>query len=112
MSAYSFLRNLCTSVSVVIGSVLIQHSLAGGSLTSLHGAQDEHGKSVDTSEKDYMKGLRTMWTFYTAMCGLMLVSAFFIKQKRTTPKTEEAGENGVTENFSSKGEVEEKPDSK
>jgi MFS family permease len=89
MSAYGFLRNLSTSVSVVIGSVLIQHSLAGGSLTSLHGAKDEHGVSATTSKEDYMKGLRTMWAFYTATSGLMLVSTFFIQQKNTASKSQE-----------------------
>lgn len=93
MSAYNFLRNLCTSISVVIGSVLIQHSLPGGSsLTSLHTTHDtKSGGEVEesVSKQQYLTGLRNMWTFYTAMCGLMLVSAFFIKQKRPEQKTEE-----------------------
>lgn len=93
MSAYGFLRNLCTSISVVIGSVLIQHSLpAGSSLTSLHGSHGgSQGQEASTpvSKQQYLKGLRNMWTFYTAMCGLMLISAVFIKQKRAAPKTEE-----------------------
>lgn len=81
MSAFSFLRSLCTSISVVIGSVLIQHSLDGGSITSLHG----NGEAAqDTSEHAYMTGLRNMWTFYCAVCGLMLASTAFIKQKRKT----------------------------
>ncbi|SPO27206.1 related to DHA14-like major facilitator efflux transporter (MFS transporter) [Ustilago trichophora] len=94
MSAYSFLRNLCTSISVVIGSVLIQHSLPGGSsFTSLHASHDtKTGGEVEesVSKQQYLTGLRNMWTFYTAICGLMLLSAFFIKQKRPDKKTEEA----------------------
>lgn len=80
MSAYSFLRSLCTSVSIVIGTVLIQRSLSGGSLTSLHGSHGG-GEDAETSTSDYMEGLRTMWAFYTATSGLMLVAAVFIKQK-------------------------------
>ena len=100
MSAYGFLRNLCTSISVVIGSVLIQHSLpSGSSLTSLHNSHHDDagtGAAQETegtiSKQQYMTGLRNMWTFYTAMCGLMLVSSFFIKQKRTAKKgSEESG---------------------
>lgn len=97
MSAYAFLRSLCTSVSVVIGSVLIQRSLHGGSLTSLHGAADGNNATNNTSETDYMTGLHNMWTFYTCICGLMLVCTVFIKQKRKPAKTEEAGIGHATE---------------
>ena len=105
MSAYGFLRNLCTSISVVIGSVLIQHSLpSGSSLTSLHTShRDDSGASAGQetegtiSKQQYMTGLRNMWTFYTAMCGLMLVSSFFIKQKRTAKKgSEESGDEDAS----------------
>ncbi|KAF5011426.1 hypothetical protein FDECE_2446, partial [Fusarium decemcellulare] len=37
MSAYSFLRSLCTSISIVIGTVLIQRAVGGGNLTSVSG---------------------------------------------------------------------------
>lgn len=94
MSAYNFLRNLCTSISVVIGSVLIQHSLpAGSSITSLHSTQKTsagHETVEIVSKKQYMNGLRNMWIFYTAICGIMLAACVFIKQKRKVDKSEEA----------------------
>lgn len=89
MSAYAFLRSLFTSISIVIGTVLIQRSLSTGSLTSLHGGG--HSDADGTAEEDYMDGLHTMWAFYTAATGLMVISSVFIKQKGLSRK-EGAGE--------------------
>ncbi|GAC94361.1 hypothetical protein PHSY_001932 [Pseudozyma hubeiensis SY62] len=98
MSAYNFLRNLCTSISVVIGSVLIQHSLPkGSSITSLHATSSE-----SATKQQYMTGLRNMWTFYTALCGLMIVACAFIKQKRTAPKSEEEASTASKEDVDDK----------
>ncbi|KAH7163456.1 major facilitator superfamily domain-containing protein [Dactylonectria estremocensis] len=83
MSAYSFLRSLFTSVSIVIGTVLIQRSIGSGSLTAIH------GEGV-TDKKDYVKALHVMWGFYTATAGLMIVAACFIKQTRTKKQPSEA----------------------
>lgn len=93
MSAWNFLRNLCTSISVVIGSVLIQHSLPkGSSLTSLHSSHTEgdgRQREVSVSKAQYMTGLRSMWIFYTSLCGLMIIASLFIKQKRPYKKSVE-----------------------
>ncbi|KAF5597164.1 major facilitator superfamily transporter [Fusarium pseudocircinatum] len=77
MSAYTFMRGLFVSVSIVVGTVFIQRTVHGGNLTAVssdkaQGETDKHG---------YVSGLRVMWAFYTALCGLMLVSAVFIKPK-------------------------------
>ncbi|KAH6889282.1 major facilitator superfamily domain-containing protein [Thelonectria olida] len=77
MSAYSFLRSLFTSVSIVIGTVLIQRSIGGGDLTSVHGGQDA---GSTTSKKDYVTALHNMWAFYTGIAGIMIVASCFIKQ--------------------------------
>ncbi|KAH6693758.1 major facilitator superfamily domain-containing protein [Plectosphaerella plurivora] len=84
MSAYAFLRSLFTSISIVIGTVLIQRSLTSGSLTSLHGAGDSDTNG--TAEADYMDGLHTMWAFYTGATGLMVIASIFIKQKTLSRK--------------------------
>ncbi|KAF4500691.1 DHA14-like major facilitator efflux transporter (MFS transporter) [Fusarium agapanthi] len=77
MSAYTFMRGLFVSISIVAGTVFIQRTVHGGNLTAVssdraQGETDKHG---------YVSGLRVMWAFYTALCGLMLVSAVFIKPK-------------------------------
>ncbi|KAF4974426.1 hypothetical protein FZEAL_8669 [Fusarium zealandicum] len=79
MSAFSFLRSLFTSVSIVTGTVLIQRTVGGGNLTSV----SEHGGSDSTDKKQYVNALRIMWVFYTSIAVLMFASSFFIKPKHT-----------------------------
>ncbi|KAF5609228.1 major facilitator superfamily transporter [Fusarium subglutinans] len=91
MSAYTFMRGLFISVSIVVGTVFIQRTVHGGNLTAVssdraQGETDKHG---------YVSGLRVMWAFYTALCGLMLVSAVFIKPKPV--KVEEVSSEAASE---------------
>ncbi|KAF5263799.1 hypothetical protein FOXYS1_5435 [Fusarium oxysporum] len=91
MSAYTFMRGLFVSISIVVGTVFIQRTVHGGNLTSVssdkaQGETDKHG---------YVSGLRVMWAFYTALCGLMLVSAVFIKPKPV--KMEEVSSEAASE---------------
>ncbi|KAF5557406.1 major facilitator superfamily transporter [Fusarium mexicanum] len=91
MSAYTFMRGLFISISIVVGTVFIQRTVHGGNLTSVssdraQGETDKHG---------YVSGLRVMWAFYTALCGLMLVSAVFIKPKPV--KVEEVSSEAPSE---------------
>ncbi|KAF5695119.1 major facilitator superfamily transporter [Fusarium denticulatum] len=91
MSAYTFMRGLFVSVSIVVGTVFIQRTVHGGNLTAVssdkaQGETDKHG---------YVSGLRVMWAFYTALCGLMLVSAVFIKPKPV--KMEEVSSEAASE---------------
>ncbi|KAG9496043.1 hypothetical protein J7337_012617 [Fusarium musae] len=91
MSAYTFMRGLFVSVSIVVGTVFIQRTVHGGNLTAVssdkaQGETDKHG---------YVSGLRVMWAFYTALCGLMLVSAVFIKPKPA--KMEEVSSEAASE---------------
>ncbi|KAF5624387.1 major facilitator superfamily transporter [Fusarium sp. NRRL 52700] len=91
MSAYTFMRGLFVSISIVVGTVLIQRTVHGGNLTAVssdkaQGETDKHG---------YVSGLRVMWAFYTALCGLMLVSAIFIKPKPV--KVEEVSSEAASE---------------
>ncbi|EPS26784.1 hypothetical protein PDE_01723 [Penicillium oxalicum 114-2] len=77
MSAFSFLRNLSTSVSIVIGTVLIQQTLHSDSLTT---AIDNSSTAVE-DKKLYVHGLRNMWIFYTCMASLTIAATCFIKPK-------------------------------
>ncbi|EFQ34481.1 major facilitator superfamily transporter [Colletotrichum graminicola] len=92
MSAFSFLRSLFTSMSVVIGTVLLQHNLGGGGLTggNLH-AGDQASTAPPVDKENYISALHIMWAFFTGVSGCMLFTAVFIKQK---PK-KLASETGV-----------------
>ncbi|CAG9975903.1 unnamed protein product [Clonostachys byssicola] len=77
MAAYSFLRNLFTSMSIVIGTVLMQRSMKSGSFVTSGGQG-----GIDKDE--YMNALHVMWAFYTGVTGLLLIAGFFIRQKPVT----------------------------
>ncbi|KAI0014098.1 major facilitator superfamily domain-containing protein [Xylariaceae sp. FL0662B] len=78
MSAFTFMRNLFSAVSIVVGSVFLQHKLGGGSLTQVgRAASDSEASGVDNGT--YMSALRILWAFYTAVCGVMLFASMFIK---------------------------------
>ncbi|KAI6754535.1 hypothetical protein HG530_012287 [Fusarium avenaceum] len=88
MSAYTFMRGLFVSVSIVVGTVLIQRTVRDGNLTSVSDDKEQG----DTDKQGYVNGLRIMWAFYTALCGLMVVSSVFIRPK--PEKAEVASETG------------------
>ncbi|KAF4995479.1 hypothetical protein FGRMN_5100 [Fusarium graminum] len=77
MSAYTFMRGLCVSISIVVGTVLIQRTVRDGNLTSVSNDKEQG----ETDKQGYVSGLRIMWAFYTALCGLMIVSSIFIRPK-------------------------------
>jgi Na+/melibiose symporter-like transporter len=84
-SAFTFLRSISTSISIVVGGVVLQRGgLKGGSLaTTSHRLHRE--QSVQAAP-GYTSALANMWIFYTAACGLMIVSAFLIgKHKDAGP---------------------------
>lgn len=76
MSAMTFTRSLATSISLVVGSVLLQARIGGQSLSGLHTV--EGGES---SKNQYVQALRIMWVFYTCVCAAMVCMACFIKGK-------------------------------
>lgn len=82
VSAMTFIRNLCTSISIVMGSVLLQRTLGGEGLSEGAGPS-EGGASPDT----YMSALRIMWIFYTAMCGVLIVLTWLIKGRNIKADT-------------------------
>ncbi|KAF9870986.1 hypothetical protein CkaCkLH20_11658 [Colletotrichum karsti] len=92
MSAFSFFRSLFSSMSIVIGTVLLQRNLGGGGLTS--GQLHSGGESADTKDsvkQEYVSALHIMWAFFTGVSGCMIISALFIKPK---PKKESQGSSG------------------
>ncbi|KAJ0365561.1 hypothetical protein COL154_004418 [Colletotrichum chrysophilum] len=80
MSAFTFFRSLFSSMSVVIGTVLLQRNLGGGGLTALH-SEETSVQTEGTGKEDYVAALHIMWAFFTGVAGCMIVAACFIKPK-------------------------------
>jgi Na+/melibiose symporter-like transporter len=83
-SAFTFMRSLATSMTVVVGGVVLQNvGLSSGSLTP-HMATSDGGdgnEAAAATPQEYSKALSKMWIFYTAVCGLMLLSSMGIRKK-------------------------------
>lgn len=80
MSAFTFMRSLFSSASIVVGSVVLQRSLPGEGLTMGHD-QGEPGETANREETgQYVVALRIMWIVYTSICGLSLVVTFFLRK--------------------------------
>lgn len=96
-SAMSFLRMLATSVSIVVGGVLLQNvGLESGSLTSPSATASNHDRQVVSStSRQYTSALSKMWIFYTVVCGLMLISSMFVGRK-ATEEPQESADNPTT----------------
>ncbi|KAH7018029.1 major facilitator superfamily-domain-containing protein [Microdochium trichocladiopsis] len=93
MSALGFLKNLGTSCSIIVGTVLIQSRLGvSGGLTQ--GQHDGGGAAGGGSsgggdgnfERAYVGALQIMWVFYTCICVLTVLSAFFLKRENIKNK--------------------------
>ncbi|CAI4215904.1 unnamed protein product [Parascedosporium putredinis] len=78
-SASQFLRSLSTSMSIVIGTVLLQANHGGNQLT----------EAVSTPEaaQGYVDAMKYMWIFYTAMAGVMVATCMFIKKMPVQDKS-------------------------
>jgi preprotein translocase subunit SecG len=88
-SASMFLRNLSSSMSIVIGSVLLQKDLHGSQLTT---EAESRGSATE-----YASAMRIMWIFYTAMAGLMTFMTLFIEKmtKQDKSDTQSTGSDTV-----------------
>ncbi|KAF4454186.1 hypothetical protein F53441_3186 [Fusarium austroafricanum] len=93
MSAYTFMRGLFVSVSIVVGTVLIQRTVRSGELTAV----SDNKAQGETDKHEYVNGLRVMWGFYTALCGIMVVAAVFIRPKpvKVEANSSETGSDAV-----------------
>ena len=115
-ATFGFIRNLATSVSVVVGGVIFQNGmkkkeallraalpasiasqLSGGSA----GANTAVVKALPASERyvatmAYTDSLRTMWIFYVATSAVGLFASLFIG-KHTLSKKNEVHKTGLAE---------------
>ncbi|KAK5048634.1 hypothetical protein LTR84_005725 [Exophiala bonariae] len=100
LSGFSFLRNLGTAISIVIGGVILQKGLGTNMLTAGHG--NDAATSI-TPEK-YTSSLQVMWIFYTAICGVMLLASLLIVQK-ARPAAKEPGDDDEKQTQSQSSEA-------
>lgn len=97
-ATYGFIRNISTSISVVLGGVVFQNELSKkqGALEQVLGpqlSQQFSGSSFGATagqlrnlpaaqraalDDAYTSSLKTMWIFYTAFAALMIFISFFI----------------------------------
>lgn len=83
MSAFTFMRSLFSSASIVVGSVILQRSLPGDGLTLGHDQGDPGEGASREDTRHYVAALRIMWIAYTAIAGLMLLVTFFVRKADT-----------------------------
>jgi Major Facilitator Superfamily len=113
---FGFIRQLSTSMSVVLGGVVFTNSLAkqGPYLASVlpanvlaqlsassSGSNTEFLKTIPPNQKAivniaYTTSLQKMWIFYTAMAGLAILVSLLIG-KKTLSKTHEQTRTGLQE---------------
>ncbi|KUL87399.1 hypothetical protein ZTR_04739 [Talaromyces verruculosus] len=92
IAAFTFLRNLSTSLSLVVGGVILQHGLSSDEASYLDNgsSSNSNASSEEGSLEDgIVDGLKTMWIFYTAVGGVMLLSSFAIGKKDLDSESDE-----------------------
>ncbi|KIW88810.1 uncharacterized protein Z519_10294 [Cladophialophora bantiana CBS 173.52] len=107
-SALSFLRNLLSSLSIVLGSAILEESVGTSGLTNVVGSpvgnNEGNDKSSGTQPQQFLASMKHMWMFYTCIAGLMMVFSFLIVDSKATKapdqtenesKNQESGFEGV-----------------
>lgn len=95
-SAFTFLRSIATSVSVVVGGVVLQHGLGSSSLTNLgsdvksSSSNPHHWSQGEKADSVYTSALGKMWIFYTSVCGAAIIFSLFIRKKGLRDVEDEA----------------------
>ncbi|KAI1505188.1 major facilitator superfamily transporter [Biscogniauxia marginata] len=113
-SALSFARNLFTSISIVVGTVLLQRTLGGANLAagtgSTTGSNEAGAVGTKILASQYVSAFRIMWAFYTAIAGLSIIMTLFIKKrdllskkKGVTSSDNEGGSCIITEDPEKRG---------
>ncbi|KAB8217663.1 major facilitator superfamily-domain-containing protein [Aspergillus novoparasiticus] len=80
-AALAFLKNLATSLSLVIGGVVAQSGVGDLRLVDSNAdTEEDGGGTVDRTA--FVAGLSHMWIFYTAICGIMTIASLTIQKRR------------------------------
>lgn len=77
-SAFTFLRSIATSISIVVGGVIIQKGIERSSLTNIGSGQ---GSDIVQQKERYTQALSHLWIFYTAISGLVVLSALLLTER-------------------------------
>ena len=113
---FGFIRNVSTSVSVVLGGVIFQNELskkqpglrrvlgpklAGEFASSSFGSTTKLLRTLPPAQKHavdeaYTSSLRTMWIFYVAIAAFGIFISIFITKKELS-KTHEKARTGIAE---------------
>lgn len=83
-SAFTFLRNFATCISVVIGGVVLQRGLGSESPTNLSHPDVSNSEDRTAHSNTYTTSLSHMWMFYTSVCALGVFASLFIPEERLT----------------------------
>lgn len=79
-AAFAFLKNLATSLSLVIGGVVAQSGTGEFRLVDSNAeTEKDGGGTVDHTA--FVAGLSHMWIFYTALCGVMTIASLTIQKR-------------------------------
>ncbi|KEF60059.1 DNA repair protein RAD50 [Exophiala aquamarina CBS 119918] len=115
-ATFGFIRNISTSVSVVLGGVIMSNELskkqsylsqylpvdvAQRLAASSFGSTTDFVKSLPPEQKQavnvaYTESLKTMWIFYTAFAAFGILISLFITRKELSSKHEKA-RTGIAE---------------
>ena len=101
LAAFTFLRSIATSISIVVGGVVLQTGLHGTTLSSSGGkASSPRSRRSEVAPTNdpakYSTALTHMWIFYTVMSGLTMVFSFMITKKKSEDDTASIN-SGTTE---------------
>ena len=79
---------MASSISIVVGGVILQSGLPGLSLTgsTVHSEGDIEGSNT---ARLYVSALKSMWIFYTALGGVVIVASFVITSTKARKNTDE-----------------------
>lgn len=77
-SAFTFLRSISSSISVIVGGVVLQKGLHTSSLTDINSVQ---GSDIVQKRDSYVRALSSLWIFYTALTGLIVLSSILITKR-------------------------------
>lgn len=93
-SGMTFLRSLCTSISIVLGGVILQQGL--GSETFLTHSTADGGDS-ELNNATYMCALKNIWIFYTVLCGVGVLISLFVPGRLEEKKSSGRGVEKTSE---------------
>ena len=130
-ATFGFVRNLSTSISVVLGGVIFQNAMkkresiliaatnqaigsqlgggGAGAATTIVKGLPEPGRQ--TVREAYVASLREMWIFYVCIAAVGLIVSFFITKTKLS-RSHEVTKTGLAEEERNRAERKQEADSK